>query len=57
MNSWKAARIQVNKCCNKMRAGRPRSGNNYVSGIAACNSTCDGYVLDNCTAGNGGDGW
>ena len=29
---------------------------NYVSGIAACNSTCDGYVLDNCTAG-GGDGW
>ena len=29
----------------------------YVSGIAACNSTCDGYVLDNCTAGNGGDGW
>ena len=28
----------------------------YVSGIAACNSTCDGYVLDNCTAG-GGDGW
>ena len=30
---------------------------NYVSGIAACNSTCDGYILDNCTAGNGGDGW
>ena len=30
---------------------------NYVSGIAACNSTCDGYVLDNCTAENGGDGW
>ena len=29
----------------------------YVSGIAACNSTCDGYILDNCTAGNGGDGW
>ena len=29
----------------------------YVSGIAACNSTCDGYLLDNCTAGNGGDGW
>ena len=29
----------------------------YVSGIAACNSTCNGYVLDNCTAGNGGDGW
>ena len=29
----------------------------YVSGIAACNQTCDGYVLDNCTAGNGGDGW
>ena len=29
----------------------------YVSGIAACNSICDGYVLDNCTTGNGGDGW
>ena len=70
---------KVSKCCNKMRASRPRSDNNgivegdeicdgtpidcdeldstYVSGIAACNSTCDGYVLDNCTAGNGGDGW
>ena len=48
---------KVNKCCNKMRASRPRSGNNYVSGIAACNSTCDGYVLDSCTAGNSGDGW
>ena len=45
---------KVNKCCNKMRASRPRSDN---SGIAACNSTCDGYILDNCTAGNGGDGW
>ena len=30
----------------------------YVSGIAACNTTCDGYLLDNCTAGSGGgDGW
>ena len=30
----------------------------YVSGIGACNTTCDGYVLDNCNAGSsGGDGW
>ena len=29
----------------------------FVETTAACNSTCDGYVLDNCTAGNGGDGW
>ena len=51
MNSWKAARIQMNKCCNKMRAAA------RAPTIAACNQTCDGYILDNCTAGNGGDGW
>ena len=38
-------------------SGNVSTNSGFVSGIAACNSTCDGYVLDNCTAGNGGDGW
>ena len=38
-------------------SGNVSTNSGFVSGIAACNSTCDGYVLDNCTEGNGGDGW
>ncbi|MBO4698237.1 hypothetical protein J5690_01325, partial [bacterium] len=38
-------------------SGNVSTNSGFVSGIAACNSTCDGYVLDNCTAGNSGDGW
>ena len=38
-------------------SGNVSTNSGFVSGIAACNQTCDGYVLDNCTAGNGGDGW
>ncbi|MBP5592055.1 thrombospondin type 3 repeat-containing protein [bacterium] len=38
-------------------SGHVSTNSGFVSGIAACNQTCDGYVLDNCTAGNGGDGW
>ena len=38
-------------------SGNVSTNSGFVSGIAACNSTCNGYILDNCSSGNGGDGW
>ena len=49
--------VEGNEVCDGTPIDCAELNESYVSGIAACNSTCDGYVLDNCTAGNGGDGW
>ena len=49
--------VEGDEVCDGTPVDCDELDSSYVSGIAACNSTCDGYVLDNCTAGNGGDGW
>ena len=49
--------VEGNEICDGTPIDCAELDESYVSGIAACNQTCDGYVLDNCTAGNGGDGW
>jgi len=49
--------VEGDEVCDGGQIDCEELDSNYVSGTAACNSTCDGYILDNCTAGNGGDGW
>ncbi len=49
--------VEGDEVCDGGQIDCDELDSSYVSGIAACNSTCDGYVLDNCSSGNGGDGW